>query len=110
MAKPGDKGRDRGAAAKDAAAGPSAVAVWAGRARAIGALIGFAVAFWVSRRAGIGTTDAALRGLLGAVAFSLVTWFAALLVIGGLVRTAATRPAPPEAPAPPAGAGTPVGG
>ena len=82
---------------------PTAVTLWAGRGRALGALIGFTVVLWISHRAGMGMVDAALRGLIGAVGFSLVGWWCALLVITGLMRTAAAPrragPAPP-APAP----------
>ena len=77
-----------------AGAGPAAVVrLWASRGRAAGALTGFVVVAAVSYRAGIGLTDAALRGLAGAVVFSFVGWLCALMVLTGLVRTAAGAPA-----------------
>ncbi|MEW6583345.1 MAG: hypothetical protein AB1416_11365 [Actinomycetota bacterium] len=67
----------------------SVVAMWVSRARAGASLLGFAIVTYVSRGAGMGWTDAAYHGLIGAVAFSFVGWFCALLVITGLMRTAA---------------------
>jgi hypothetical protein len=81
------KGKGKGAS--DAA--PSSMAMWIGRARAAGALLGFGLAFYVCRNQGFGMTDAALRGLLGAVAMSLVAWWSALMVITGLMRAAAAQ-------------------
>jgi len=101
------KGSAKGAAA--AGASPSTVRLWASRGRAAGALIGFAVAFWVSHRAGINLTDSALRGLIGAVAFSFVGWWCALLAITGLMRSAIVPPASVEVVPPGAGPRTVAG-
>ena len=70
---------------------PSPMEMWISRTRAVGALLGFAIAFWVCRRQGFDMADAALRGLIGAVALSLVTWWCALLVIQALMRSAADQ-------------------
>jgi len=78
------------AAATDAAQG-SPMALWVGRARAMGGLAGFAVAFWICRGQGFPVADAVLRGLVGAVAMSLVAWWSALLVIQALMRAAAAQ-------------------
>lgn len=67
------------------------MAVWVGRARTVGGLIGFAVAFWVCRRQGFPMADAVLRGLVGAVAMSLVAWWSSLTVIQALMRSAAAQ-------------------
>ena len=58
MAK-ADAKKKKGAPA-DAAETP--MALWVGRARAIGGLVGFAVAFWVCRGQGFPLADAVLRG------------------------------------------------
>ena len=50
--------------AEEAPASP--METWISRARGIGALLGFAIAFWVCRRQGFDMADAALRGLVGA--------------------------------------------
>ena len=100
-AKKPAKGKGKDAPAR----GP--IAEWAAKGRAVGALIGFAVTFLVSYRAGIGPVDAALRGLIGGVAFSLGGWMCALMVLNGLVRTAASRP--PEEPGAPSGPGERAG-
>jgi len=68
--------------------------MWVARARGAGALIGFAIAFWICHRQGFTTTDAVLRGLIGAVALSLVSWWSALLVIQALMRAAAVQTTP----------------
>lgn len=80
-------------AAKDAAPGdgPGAIGIWTQRARGVGLLLGFAVAYWVSRREGLPMSDAALRGVLGALAMSVVCWWCALLVITALIRSALHR-------------------
>jgi len=65
--------------------------MWVARARGVGALLGFAIAFWICHRQGFTTTDAVLRGLMGAVALSLVSWWSALLVIQALMRAAAVQ-------------------
>ncbi len=81
-----------GKAAKGAeAASESPMALWMGRARAVGALVGFAIAFWVCRGQGFPLADAVLRGLVGAVAMSLVAWWSALIVIQALMRSAAAQ-------------------
>lgn len=82
--------KDGAKAAKDGE-GPGAIGVWTQRARGVGLLIGFAVAFWVSRREGLPMSDAALRGVLGALAMSVVCWWCALLVITALIRSALHR-------------------
>lgn len=69
----------------------NAVAAWTQRARGIGLLLGFGVAFWVSRGEGLPTPDCVLRGVVGGLAMSLVTWWCALMVIQALMRTAVTR-------------------
>lgn len=69
----------------------SPMEVWIARARGVGGLIGFAVAFWVCRGQGFAMSDAILRGLVGAVALSLVAWWSALLVIQALMRAAAAQ-------------------
>ncbi|MGD9571911.1 MAG: hypothetical protein AB7V62_08515 [Thermoleophilia bacterium] len=84
----------KGAKGGKGAGGESAetpMAMWIGRARAIGALVGFAIAFWVCRRQGFPVADAALRGLVGAVAMSLVAWWSALIVIQALMRSAVAQ-------------------
>lgn len=75
---------------KDAAT-ESPMALWVGRARAIGGLVGFAIAFWVCRRQGFPPADAVLRGLVGAIAMSLVAWWSALMVLQALMRSAAAQ-------------------
>lgn len=67
------------------------MALWVGRVRAMGGLIGFAVAFWVCRRQGLPMPDAVLRGLIGAAAMSLVAWWSSLMVIQALMRSAAAQ-------------------
>lgn len=67
--------------------------IWITRARGIGALTGFAVAWWVCRGQGFAMSDAILRGLVGAMAMSLVAWWSALLVIQALMRSAAAQAA-----------------
>ncbi len=88
MAKDAKAKAAKGKGAKGAEATETPMGMWVGRARAIGALVGFAVAFWVCRRQGLPMADAALRGLVGAVAMSLVAWWSALIVIQALMRSA----------------------
>ena len=64
---------------------------WISRARGIGAILGFLIAFQVCRGQGFGTADAILRGLGGAIAMSLVAWWSALLVIQALMRSAVAQ-------------------
>lgn len=84
-----------GRATKKGSAGqgepPSPMEVWIGRARGIGAILGFLIAFWVCRRQGFDVADAALRGLVGAVGLSLVAWWSSLLVIQALMRSAVVQ-------------------
>ncbi len=70
---------------------PGAVGLWTQRARGIGLLLGFGIAYWISRGEGLPTSDAILRGVVGAFAMSLVCWWCALLVIQALMRTAVSR-------------------
>jgi hypothetical protein len=65
--------------------------LWVGRARAGGALAGFALGMLVCRRAGIPLADATLRSLAAGVALSLVSWWSTLLVLQALIRTAAVQ-------------------
>ena len=71
------------------AAGP--LEIWVARARGAGALLGFAVVFLTCRGQGFEMADAALRGLGGAFALSLVAWWSALLVVQALMRSAAAQ-------------------
>lgn len=81
----------KGAPSQNAGAGadPAVIRYWTSRGRAWGSLIGFGVVTWVSYRAGMGLTDAAFRGIIGGIVFSLVGWGCTLLVLTGLLRTAA---------------------
>lgn len=81
----------KGAAAKGGAEAETPMNTWVVRARGIGALLGFTIAFWICHRQGFPTTDAVLRGLIGAVALSLVSWWSALLVIQALMRAAVVQ-------------------
>ena len=68
-----------------------AVGLWTQRARGIALLLGFGIAYWISRGEGLPPSDAILRGVIGAFAMSLVCWWCALLVIQALMRTAVHR-------------------
>lgn len=82
----------RAPAAGDAAAAvPGPLEVWLARARGVGALLGFAIVFMACQRQGFTMVDAALRGLAGAVALSLVAWWSALMVVQALMRSAAAQ-------------------
>jgi hypothetical protein len=81
--------KGKGAAPASAGTDPAVIRYWTSRGRAWGSLIGFAVVTWVSYRAGMGLTDAAFRGIIGGMVFSLVGWGCTLLVLTGLLRTAA---------------------
>lgn len=70
---------------------PGAVGLWTQRSRGIGLLLGFGITYWISRGEGLPTSDAILRGVVGAIAMSLVCWWCALLVIQALMRTAVSR-------------------
>jgi hypothetical protein len=84
----GAKGRETGTSD---AAPVTPMALWVGRARAAGALLGFAAGLWVCHRQGLGLADSTLRALLAAAGFSLVAWWSALLAIQGLMRAAAAQ-------------------
>lgn len=79
----------KGAPSQTPGAAPEVIRYWTARGRAFGSLIGFAVVTYVSYRAGMGLTDAAFRGIIGGLVFSLVGWGCTLLVLTGLLRTAA---------------------
>jgi len=64
------------------------MAVWVGRARSAGALLGFLLGLWVCHRQGLGLVDSTLRALVAAAGLSLVAWWSALLAIQGLMRAA----------------------
>jgi hypothetical protein len=68
-----------------------AVSVWTTRARGVGLLVGFAVAFAMSYREQLPLADCALRGIIGALVFALVCWWTALLVIQAFMRNALAR-------------------
>lgn len=92
MAAAGAKRAKGAAGAGEAgAAGEGAIAVWTQRAKGIGLLVGFAIAFLVSRGEGLPLADAALRGVVGALAMSVVCWWCSLMVITGLIRSALHR-------------------
>jgi hypothetical protein len=100
-----DKKKDAGKAGKGGA--PTVVQMWVSRSRTATALLGFLIVTFVSKGAGMDLTGAALHGLVGAVIFSFVGWFCALLVLTGLMRTAARNSVPgPPRPAPVPRAGT----
>jgi hypothetical protein len=80
-----------GATAATAAAEVTPMTLWVGRARAAGALLGFAVALWVCHRQGLGLVDSTLRALIAGAGFSLVAWWSALLTIQGLMRAAVAQ-------------------
>ena len=73
---------------RDEEQAPSPMEMWIGRARGVGAILGFLIAFWVCRRQGFDVADAALRGLVGAIGLSLVAWWSSLLIIQALMRSA----------------------
>lgn len=90
------KSKGKGDAAPTAEPTPEEMAaakmrLWVSRARAGGALVGFALGMWVCDRAGIPLVDATLRSLVAAVGMSLVAWWSTLLVIQALMRTAAVQ-------------------
>ena len=64
---------------------------WVTRAKGAGALVGFAIAFYVTRGQGFALPDAIFRGLAGAVAMSLVAWWSSLMVITALMRSAVAQ-------------------
>ncbi len=69
----------------------SPMEAWVAKAKGLGAVIGFAVAFWVCRGQGFSVPDAILRGLGGAMVMSLVAWRSALMVIQALMRAAVAQ-------------------
>jgi hypothetical protein len=73
----------------DAAASP--MQFWVTRAKGAGALLGFAIAFYVTRGQGFAMSDAIIRGLGGAIAMSLIAWWSSLMVITALLRSAAAQ-------------------
>jgi hypothetical protein len=85
--------KEKGTAAKGGtgAAADSPTALWVGRARAIGALVGFAIAFQVCRGQGFPVADAVIRALVAAAGMSLVAWWSALLVLQALMRSAVAQ-------------------
>jgi len=83
------KKKTKGDAPAGAEGDPAVIRLWTSRGRAGGTLIGFGVVTWVSHRAGLGLTDAAFRGIVGGIVFSFVGWACALLILTGLLRTAA---------------------
>jgi hypothetical protein len=76
---------------KTAAAEASPMEEWVTRARGVGLVVGFLVAFMVCRNQGFPLADAILRGLVGAAVLSVVAWWSALMVIQALMRAAAAQ-------------------
>lgn len=83
----GAKGKGKGGDAPPV----SPMQFWVTRAKGAGALVGFAIAFHVTRGQGFAMPDAIFRGLAGAVAMSLVAWWSSLMVITALMRSAAAQ-------------------
>ena len=83
------KGKGKGKGTGDAAASP--MQFWVTRAKGAGALLGFVIAFYVTRGQGFAMPDAIFRGLGGAIAMSLIAWWSALMVITALMRSAAAQ-------------------
>jgi hypothetical protein len=81
--KPGGKGA--------AQAEVSPMEEWVARARGVGLVVGFLIAFLVCRDQGFPMADAILRGLVGAAVLSVVAWWSALMVIQALMRAAAAQ-------------------
>ena len=69
----------------------SPMQLWVTRAKGAGALVGFAIAFHVTRGQGFTMSDAIIRGLGGAIAMSLVAWWSTLMVITALMRSAVAQ-------------------
>ena len=84
-----DKGKKKGKGGDAASASP--MQFWVTRAKGAGALVGFAIAFHVTRGQGFAMPDAIIRGLGGAIAMSLVAWWSTLMVITALMRSAAAQ-------------------
>jgi hypothetical protein len=87
----GTKDETPAAEPEEGAEAAARMRLWVGRARAGGALAGFALGMLVCRRAGIPLVDATLRSLLAGAALSLVSWWSTLLVLQALIRTAAVQ-------------------
>ncbi len=86
MAKGAAKAKGKGGAAE-----ASPMEEWVTRARGVGLVVGFLVAFLVCRNQGFPLADAVLRGLVGAAGLSVVAWWSALMVIQALMRAAAAQ-------------------
>lgn len=89
-----DKGKDKGKAKDKGAKGGAAASpmeIWTARARGVGGIVGFLIAYQVCRGQGFAQADAIIRGLGGAVAMSLVAWWSSLMVIQALMRSAAAQ-------------------
>lgn len=86
-----EKGKGKGKGKKAAVASASPMGLWTARARGIGGIIGFLVAYQVCRGQGFAQADAIIRGLGGAIAMSLVAWWSCLMVIQALMRSAAAQ-------------------
>jgi hypothetical protein len=87
----GTKDETPAAEPEEGAEAAARMRLWVGRARAGGALAGFALGMLVCRRAGIPLVDATLRSLLAGAALSLVSWWSTLLVLQALIRTAVVQ-------------------
>ena len=90
MADKKDTKRKGGASGKGAPAS-SPMEFWVTRARGVGGIVGFLVAYQVCRGQGFAQADAVIRGLGGAIAMSLVAWWCTLLVVQALMRSAAAQ-------------------
>ena len=87
-AKDTGTGKGRGT---DAGGDASPMEEWVTRARGVGLVVGFLVAFTVCHNQGFPLADAILRGLVGAAVLSVVAWWSALMVIQALMRAAAAQ-------------------
>lgn len=87
----GARGGEPAGGGERAAEAVTPMAIWVGRARAAGGVLGFLAALWVCHRQGLGLVDATLRALVAAAGLSLVAWWSALLVIKGLMDSAAAQ-------------------
>jgi len=84
-------GKEKAKAKDKGGAEPSPMEEWVTRARGMGLIIGFVIAFMVCRNQGFPMADAILRGLVGAAVLSVVAWWSALMVIQALMRAAAAQ-------------------
>jgi len=96
MADKKDKGKGTATKGGDAPS-VSPMEFWTKRARGVGGIVGFLVAYQVCRGQGFAQADAILRGLGGAMVMSLVAWWSTLLVIQALMRSAAAQAVREEA-------------